>query len=680
MTTLGFAAAVARTALIVAPAALSAHLIRLRFSSARGIPAGVIEAVLALSAVLVAAELLGLVGGLRIGWLAALLWLLATVAFLSLRAHAAPAVRSDERPAPLDIRSARNGAVAAGLVIWLAVAQWTLSTVNALGGGMWSFDVLWYHMPFAAQFAQTGSVTGIHFTQADPFVAYYPANSELLHAVGIIAFRNDFLSPILNLGWMLLLLVGAWCVGRRWKVEWWTLAAGGLLLALPVLSTTQPGEAFNDVVGLAALVAAVALILAPERGPLELITAGLALGLAAGTKYTFVVPAIALVIGVAVVSPRAERKRAGLLLAVGLAATSAWWYVRALVHTGNPLGLRQTLGPLHLPGPSSPLADSLRQTVLSEVRHTSLWGPRFAPGLAHAFGPLWPVVLLAVAAAIAAALAQREPLLRVVAFAALIAGISYFVFPTGAAEIRQSATLFQVNLRYATPALALGLLLLPIVLAERGPRPRLVLAVGTVLVAVLAQLERNVWPAQTTRHVAFLVATAAALALGAAVLRRPPRRGRHAVFAGLATALVLIGAGYLGQRHYFQQRYLVGQNSSTGIGEIYRWAQTVSHTRIAVYGTVEQYPLYGATDTNDVDYLGERPPHGGYEAVMRCTRWRALLQSGGYRYLVLAPGPTAAPLAWSQGDPDLTPVLHPSPGNWVFEINARHLPTRCTSV
>jgi hypothetical protein len=478
---------------------------------------------------------------------------------------------------------------------------------------------------------------------------------------------------------MLLLLCSAWCVGRRWKVEWWTLAAGGLLLSLPVLSTTQPGEAFNDVVGLAALVVAIAMILAPDRGPLELIIAGLALGLAMGTKYTFVVPAIVLVVGVAFVSPSGDRKRAGLLLVTGLAVTSAWWYVRALIHTGNPLGLRQTLGPVHLPGPSSPLADALRQTVFSEVRHTSLWWTRFEPGLAHAFGPLWPVVLLVVAAAIAVALARGEPLLRVVAFAALLASLSYFLFPTGAAGIQQQTTLFQVNLRYATPALALGLLLVPVVLAERGPRSHLVLAVGTVLVATSAQFERNVWPAQPTRHIVFLVATATALALGAALIRRPPKRGRRAVFAGLATAIALIGAGYVAQRHYVRQRYLVGQNSSTGIGEIYRWAQTVSHTRIAVYGTVEQYPLYGARDTNTVDYLGERSPNGGYGPVMGCGRWQALLRTGGYRYLVLAPGPTAVPLAWTQEDPDLTAVLHPSPGDWVFEIDMRHLPTRCTS-
>src|SRR6202012_4046214 len=210
-------------------------------------------------------------------------------------------------------------------------------TADALGGGMLSFDVLWYHMPFAAHFAQTGSVTGIQFTQADPFLAYCPASSERFHALGIVAWRNDFLSPLLNLGWMALALLAAWCAGRRWRVEWLTLAAGALLMSLPVLSGTQPGEAFNDIVGLAALMVAGALILGPGRGWLGLLPAGLALGLAAGTKFTFLVPGVVLIAGVVAAAEPRDRRRAGALLVGGLVISGGWWYLRALVHTGNPL-------------------------------------------------------------------------------------------------------------------------------------------------------------------------------------------------------------------------------------------------------------------------------------------------------------------------------------------------------
>ena len=108
--------------------------------------------------------------------------------------------------------------------------------------------------------------------------------------------------------------------------------------------------------------------------------------------------------------------------------------------------------------------------MFSEIRHLSLWGSRFAPGLAHAFGPLWPLILVAAVAVVIAALALRgEPLLRVLAVAAAVAAVTYLFLPTGATGIQQSTTDFQVNLRYVTPALALCLLLLPAVLAIRAP-------------------------------------------------------------------------------------------------------------------------------------------------------------------------------------------------------------------
>jgi hypothetical protein len=680
VTTVDYVISLLRLALLVCPILVAARLLRTRCSPLTGAPAFLLESVLALAWLIVVAELLGLVGGLGLGWLAAGLWVSAGAAVVVLRPRARRAAEPGEGAEPGRATPERTGMVAAVVVVWLVVAQWALATVDALGGGMFSFDVLWYHMPFAAAFAQTGSVTGIQFTQADPFVAYYPASSELFHAVGIIAWRSDFLSPLLNLGWMALALLAAWCAGRRWRVQWLTLAGGGLLLSLPVLSTTQPGEAFNDIVGLASLMAAVALILTPGRGWLELLAAGLALGLAAGTKYTFLVPGIVLAVGVLASTERRERVRAGALIVAGLVVPSGWWYLRAAIHTGNPLGLAQSLGPLHLPGASSPLASASQQTVFSEIRHLSLWGSRFAPGLAHAFGPLWPLILVAAAAALLAAVTLRgEPLLRTVTVAAGVTAVTYLFLPTGATEIQQSTALFEVNLRYVTPALALCLLLLPIMVAIRAPRLLGALGPAMIATAVLAQLEHSLWPTSPTRHAALLAATAVVIALAAATRQRLAAASRTTlVAAGLAAALVLVVAGDLAQRHYVHRRYLVGDQASSGLGALYRWAQPVAHARIALYGTVEQYPLYGATDTNLVDYLGQPAADGGYEPITTCRRWQATLQAGHYQYLVLTPGPTApVPLSWSRLDPSLTPILHPTADEWVFQVAPGTRPIRC---
>ena len=64
-------------------------------------------------------------------------------------------------------------------------------------------------MPFAAHIAQTGSVTELLFTDPLYLNWFYPQNSELLHADGLLLLGNDFLSPLLNLAWLGLALLAA---------------------------------------------------------------------------------------------------------------------------------------------------------------------------------------------------------------------------------------------------------------------------------------------------------------------------------------------------------------------------------------------------------------------------------------------------------------------------------------
>ena len=52
----------------------------------------------------------------------------------------------------------------AGIVLAaLLLAKWSLGMLPILDQGMWGFDTMQYHMPLAAGFAQSGSVTGIHY-------------------------------------------------------------------------------------------------------------------------------------------------------------------------------------------------------------------------------------------------------------------------------------------------------------------------------------------------------------------------------------------------------------------------------------------------------------------------------------------------------------------------------------
>jgi hypothetical protein len=679
MTALQFALGLARLAGIVAPACVIAGLLRRTYLYVSGALGILLETVLALGVLLVVGELLGLVGLMRPAALIPVLVLLAVVVWrLPGRRTAASELEHPEARSP---RLGRLTTLSAAAAVVVVSAQWCVQTANALGAGMANFDTLWYHMPFAAHMAQTSAVTGIKFTQADPYVAYYPANSELFHALGIEAMHNDFLSPLLNLMWLAVALLAAWCVGRPWRVERLTLIAGCLVLSLPVLSGTQPGEAFNDIVGLATLLAAAAFVVNAAEDRRLLAVAGLALGLAVGTKFTFVVPAFVRVAGIVVWMGEGSRWRRLGVLAVPLLLTAGWWYLRNLIAVGNPEGLRLHLGPLTLPGPMSPLESASEQTVFSQISHLSLWGSRFAPGLDHALGPVWPIVLaLYVLSVVVGLMARGNTSVRVLALTSAITGVAYLFLPTGAAAIEQGSALFQVNLRYVTPALVLGIVLVPIVLATHVPRLLRLVGPALVLVLIVAQLEHELWPTQPARHLAFLIAAGALATLihlyGQAI-RRQPRETLAMAAAGLLV-LMLAGA-FLVQRHYFARRYLTGDESEPALGAIYGWAQHTAHARIALYGTVQQYPLYGARDTNEVDYLGTRTSGGGFRPITSCKAWRATINQGHYRYLVLTPGPTAPiPLSWTQADPSAHPILAPATNAAVYEITGPLDPASCS--
>ena len=677
-----FVLSVIRLGLVVAPVAVLAHELRCRFATVSGAPAVLVEVTLAVAWMVMLGEGLGLIGKLELWWLIVACWLGAGVIVGVLRFQTPKRVSAVPGEQPRELGPSvrfRSGPIAAGLVLWLLATQWACETADALGAGMTSFDSLWYHMPIAARFAQTGSVTQILFPEADPSNAYFPANSELLHGIGIIAVGNDFLSPLLNIGWLAVGLVASWCVGARWRVQWWTLCAGAALFVLPVLSTNEPGQALDDVVGLALLAVGLALTLMPRRGRLEFGVTALALGLAAGTKWTFLVPAVALAATVIWLERRRGPARVTAVMLGGILLTGGWWYLRDLIDTGSPLGLSLQIGPLHLPGAASPISNASKQSVGNVISHTSLWSSRFVPGLTHALGPLWPLLLAALVGGLilAAVTARREPGLAALGLVSTVAAVAYVFTPATAQDLGNTASFFTYDLRFLAPALEGGLLLLPPILAVRAPRLLPILGVVLVAVALGAQFETGLWPTQTARHVAFLAITAIAGLIIVFGRRRPlsVKPGVRALGA-VAVAVILLGAGDLVERHYFHRRYLV---ASSALGQIYRWAQTIGHSHIALYGTVLQYPLYGATDSNTVTYLGQPSSHGGYQPIQSCARFQNTIRATGVQYLVLTPGPTGElPQSWTQNNPSLVPILHPTSQDTVFKVVHRASTHSCS--
>ena len=73
----------------------------------------------------------------------------------------------------------------------IAVLHFALEVKPQLSTGMTGFDSTWYHGPFAAGFFQSGDTWDLHFIAPQFLAWFYPANAEIFHAVGMLAFGRD---------------------------------------------------------------------------------------------------------------------------------------------------------------------------------------------------------------------------------------------------------------------------------------------------------------------------------------------------------------------------------------------------------------------------------------------------------------------------------------------------------
>ena len=346
-------------------------------------------------------------------------------------------------------------------VIALVVAHWGLTTDSALSRGIFNFDSLWYHMPFAADIAQSHSVTGFHHTETVFANWFYPQNSELLHAVGILLAERDTLSLFLNFGWLAIAFLAAWCIGRPYGRGHLSVVAVAILLECHTLIVREPGAAKNDLVVAALLLAAIAIVVTawarreaesgeegaggrlalPVGWPLA--AAGLAAGLAAGTKVTVLALAGALSVAVIALAPAGRRRAAAAWWFVPALLGGGYWYLRNLIVAGNPIPEIGRLGPLDAAPPRAP-ADreaGLRDRPLRD-RHR-VWSEYFLPGLHDAFGGLWPLVVLAALAGAVLALGWgRNRAVRWTGGAVLFGVLAYLFTPLSAAgpRARRSAS------------------------------------------------------------------------------------------------------------------------------------------------------------------------------------------------------------------------------------------------
>ena len=540
--------------------------------------------------------------------------------------------------------------VVAIVAVSTVMADWATRIVDAYNHGMTSADTLWYHMPFAARFVQQGTIVPIHYFDDGSATAFFPANSELLHALGIMFMGNDVLSPLINLGWLAIALLAAWCVGSPFGVAPVTLTGVAMLLATPGLVATQPGGAYDDIVGLALLLSCAALLLtaAAHGGPTRVFgqaVAALAAGIALGTKFTFIAPVGAFTVGVWALARRGKRLSEGGVWIILVVVTGGFWYVRNFFAVGNPLpSLALKLGPLALPSPAVTIPSSTFADFLTSAKW---WHRYFLPGLRLSFGPAWWALLtLAAAGLILGALNGSGRMSKMIACVGIVTAAAFVVTPQYLAILGVPVG-FVYNVRYVDPALALGLVMLPLsaMLRQRG-RAWWLLG-GYAAILAVTQFDGTLWPtdllAQRFAPPIGGIDSLIGLLLGAVVLGTGLIlfvRGRRWVkvpstFAKIGITIVVVIAGFGLQQFYLRNRY-VQVNPVLNFTE----REHISDSRIAVIGTLAQlqYELYGQSLSNYVQYLGRTAPHDGYLPITSCSLWRQTLNSGHYQYVVISTG------------------------------------------
>ncbi len=582
-------------------------------------------------------------------------------------------------------------------VIGLVVAHWGLTAKDALDRGIFNFDSLWYHMPFAADMVQSHSVTGLHYTETVFTNWLYPQNSELLHAVGILITERDTLSLFLNFGFLALAFLAAWCIGRPYGRGHLSVIAAAVVLECHTLVVREPGAAKNDLVAAALLLAAAAILvnaLRDSRHPRAiphwpLAVAGLAVGLAVGTKSTALAMAAALTVAVIALAPVGKRWAAAGWWLIPAFLGGGYWYLRNLIVVGNPLPQATSLGPISLPHPERLQHGRPDFSIVHYLTDTGVWREYFGPGLDQAFGTLWPLVILgALVGALVALLWARDGMLRWMGGVALFGMLAYLFTPLSAAGAEGAPVGFGINIRYVIPALLLGIVLLPLARWLDGRRRQWALL--GLLLAVLVLTDRSDAVLRDPDRVFAIGLALLLVAVPAGLLFLRARGVARSIVLGGFTALTLLvfAIGYPLQRDYLRDRFASGSEiPGIQLEHAYEWARDLSDTRIGLAGTTVgflQYGLYGTDLSNHVVYLGEKGPHGAYNAIPTCAAFRAAVNAADLDYLVTSPflnfihtdEPIPSPEARWLRDTPAHPIRRSGPVT-VWKLNGKLNPQAC---
>lgn len=519
------------------------------------------------------------------------------------------------------------------LLVLIVAAVWVARTVITIHRGINDPDSLGYHLAFATTFAQTGYANQHRFVLPYLPVHFYPANDELLVAIALALTHSVAFAAVKNLLYGGFVLVAAHAIGKTYRAGLAAVACAAIVLGLPVIAFSQPGEAVNDALMILVIVGGLALLARAGDRPAPYVLAGACAGVAVGIKFSALFPAAGLgvfalvLLMVRVPTQRPRWAGATMLAAVALGGS---WYLRNELTYRNPVPPTKIhLGPIRLPqiatasGPKS-------LTVLSYLKHGQLLA-QFRHGLALGLGPYAAVVLGAWAVGAVICLVVGDGLRRGIGLFTLVCAFGYIATPAsafGMAGPTHPLGAFVINIHYAAIALFLGLIAFALVMG-RTRLAWLLPAFGVVVVATAIRPGQRIafWsPQMGAAGFDCLVAAAIVGAVAVLMTRWPAARsGARAVMA-LAALVAVVGAVIAARRYPSQE----------ATDPVERWAAQVHDATVAAW-VPDIALLYGPGSTNRVLTLTELSQHAPVP-LGSCRDWMEIVIVGHFGYSAAIPG------------------------------------------
>lgn len=554
----------------------------------------------------------------------------------------------------------------------VALAAWLIVVARANATQpIGHIDALTFHLPDVARWIQQGSIW--HNEQFVPLFANgnYPQSGDMLVLASILPFEQDAFARLVMYPWLLLTIVAVYALavelGAPRPTAW--LAGLAFVAIRGVIYPTVEGLPEAVLFFSFATGALFVIRYLRRREIVDLVVAGVALGLAFGTKwYGTSCVAVLLVVFVAQ-RLLLERRIAPALRDATIAgavvfATGGIWMIRNVVVTPSPI----FPAPLRFFGVTlfdAPLDIQTKRfgfTVSDYLGQPHIWSKYLLPGWSEAWQLTVPLALAGASVAAIVLLRRRHPVptaqgLVVCCVGAALMLAVYTVTPNTAYGPKGAPVLVAPNARYALPGVLLALGATTWLIGRAGRRARfageLALAAAMLygLLNASVYISKPRWALYSVVLLALLLAAVRGRVMLVRALVAGARRPSWVVAAVLiGTIVVLAGTRGL-QNRQVARRYVAPP--------VVAWIQAHAPSGhvIGIAGTQNSaatspiYPAFGPRLRNEVSYVGPFR-EGLLRAYGRRDEFVSAIRRGGYDTLVvyraLAPHRIAPERRWAQ--------------------------------